>query len=150
MSGRVLGRLPPQATFSLLVGVAGLLISVGTACTGSSGVAGASTTSSSIRVIVQPDNPRRPYFITAIDYHFHDAHPTPPLAPDRTIVVTNQGRNTHNVSVPGTNYSKDIAPGDKIVIHDIGKLFGGPGTHYFICKYHVNLGMKGTVIIANP
>ena len=95
------------------------------------------------------DDPTKPYGVTAIDYHFHDAHPTLPLSPDRTIVVTNDGRVRHNVSIPGTGFTKDIEPGDRIVLRDVGELFGGPGRHVFICKYHASLGMKGTVIVAD-
>jgi hypothetical protein len=101
-----------------------------------------------IPVSTQPDDPARAYYVTAIDYHFHDAHPTPPLDPDRTIVVTNDGRVVHNVTIPGTNFSKDVKPGDHVVMRDIGSLFGGSGVHVFICRYHVNLGMRGTVVIA--
>jgi hypothetical protein len=95
------------------------------------------------------DDPTKPYGVTAIDYHFHDAHPTLPLSPDRIIVVTNDGRVRHNVSIPGTDFTKDIEPGDRIVLRDVGELFGGPGTHVFICRYHASLGMKGTVIVAD-
>jgi hypothetical protein len=95
------------------------------------------------------DDPTKPYGVTAIDYHFHDAHPTLPLSPDRTIVVANDGRVRHNVSIPGTDFTKDIEPGDRIVLRDVGELFGGPGTHVFICRYHASLGMKGTVIVAD-
>jgi hypothetical protein len=99
-------------------------------------------------IATQPDDLSRPYYVTAIDYHFHDAHPTPPLDPRRTIVVTNEGRNTHNVSIPGTGFSRDVEPGDRIALHDIGALFGGAGAHTFVCEYHVALGMRGTVVIA--
>jgi plastocyanin len=95
------------------------------------------------------DDPTTAYGVTAIDYHFHDAHPTLPLAPDRTIVVTNEGRVRHNVSIPGTGFSKDIEPGDRIVLRDVGELFGGPGTHVFICRFHASLGMRGTVVVAD-
>jgi plastocyanin len=95
------------------------------------------------------DDSTKPYGVTAIDYHFHDAHPTLPLAPDRTILVTNEGRVRHNVSIPGTDFTKDIEPGDRIVLRGVGELFGGPGTHVFICRYHASLGMKGTVIVAD-
>jgi hypothetical protein len=95
------------------------------------------------------DDPTKPYGVTAIDYHFHDAHPTLALSPDRSIVVTNEGRVRHNVSIPGTDFSKDIEPGDRIVLRDVGELFGGPGTHVFFCRYHASLGMKGTVVVAD-
>ena len=95
------------------------------------------------------DDPTKPYVVTAIDYHFHDAHPTLPLSPDRTIIVTNEGRVRHNVSIPGTDFTKDVEPGDRIALRNVGALFGGPGTHVFICRYHANLGMKGTVIVSD-
>jgi hypothetical protein len=95
------------------------------------------------------DDPTKPYGVTAIDYHFHDAHPTLPLSPDRSIVVTNEGRVRHNVSIPGTDFSADIEPGDRIVLRDVGELFGGPGTHVFFCRFHASLGMKGTVVVAD-
>ena len=95
-----------------------------------------------------PDDPTKPYGVTAIDYHFHDAHPTLPLSADRTIIVTNEGRVRHNVSIPGTDFTKDVTPGDDIVLRDVGKLFGGPGPHVFLCRYHASLGMRGTVIVA--
>ena len=125
-----------------------IVAAAATACVGASGAAEPSGTP--LQVITQTASASGPYHVTAIDYHFHDAHPTPPLAPDRTIVVTNAGRNVHNVSIPGTTFSKDVKPGDSIALHEIGTLFGGPGEHVFICKYHVNLGMRGTVVIAPP
>jgi plastocyanin len=94
------------------------------------------------------DDPTKPYGVTAIDYHFHDAHPTLPLSPGRTIIVTNEGRVRHNVSISGTDFTRDVEPGGRIVLRDVGELFGGPGPHAFICSYHANLGMKGTVIVA--
>lgn len=95
------------------------------------------------------DDPTKPYGVTAIDYHFHDAHPTLPLSPDRTIVVTNEGRVRHNVSILGTGFSKDVEPGDRIVLRDVGELFGGPGPHVFVCRFHASLGMRGTVVVAD-
>jgi hypothetical protein len=95
------------------------------------------------------DDPTKPYGVTAIDYHFHDAHPTLSLSSDRDIIVTNEGRVRHNVSILGTDFTKDIAPGERIVLHGVGTLFGGPGRHVFFCAYHANLGMKGTVIVAD-
>jgi hypothetical protein len=95
-----------------------------------------------IPIATRPDDPSRRYHVTAIDYHFHDAHPTPPLDPDRTIVVTNAGRLVHNVTIPGAHYSHDIEPGNRLVLHDVGRLFGGPGVHVFYCAYHASLGMN--------
>lgn len=107
-----------------------------------------STTTSIVPAIsILPDDPSQPYGITAIDYHFHDAHPTFPLAPDRTVTWTNDGTVVHNVTFPQFGFSKDIPLGATIRIHDLGKKLGGPGTYTFYCAYHQNLGMIGTVII---
>ena len=62
----------------------------------------------------------RPYVVTAIDYHFHDAHPTLPIGPGRDLIVRNQGRNLHNVTIPALGFSRDVRPGGQVVIHSIG------------------------------
>jgi plastocyanin len=91
---------------------------------------------------------QRPYVVTAIDYHFHDAHPTFPIAPDRTLIVKNVGRSVHNVTFADVGFSRDVAPGEQLVIRDIGKLLGGPGEHSMYCAYHIDRGMSGVVVIA--
>jgi plastocyanin len=96
------------------------------------------------------DDPSSPYGITAIDYHFHDAHPTIPLAPTRTVLWTNAGSVKHNVTIPGLGYSKDLPVGATIQIADLGQKLGGPGIYPFFCKYHYSLGMAGVIVIAGP
>jgi hypothetical protein len=96
---------------------------------------------------IQPDNPNLPYGITAIDYHFHDAHPTRPLGMTRTVVVTNEGTVVHNVTIPGTNIDKNLKPGQRLVIPDIGRLLGGPGYYPFFCDLHIPQGMAGVIVI---
>jgi hypothetical protein len=96
---------------------------------------------------IQPDDPSQPYGITAIDYHFHDAHPTRPLSMTRMVVVTNEGSVVHNVTIPGTNINKDLKPGQKLVIPDIGRLLGGPGYYAFFCDLHIVQGMAGVIVI---
>ncbi|MEX2275259.1 MAG: hypothetical protein WEA10_06830 [Actinomycetota bacterium] len=93
------------------------------------------------------DDPSRPYVVTAIDYHFHDAHPSLPIAPDRRLIVRNQGANTHNVSFPGTDFSENIKPGADVVIVEPGRLLGGPGRYRLVCVLHADRGMFGTVVI---
>jgi plastocyanin len=92
-------------------------------------------------------NPEGPYVVSAIDYHFHDAHPTFPLAPNRTVTWTNDGTVPHNVTFPEFGYTKDIPVGHTISIRKLGEKLGGPGVYTFFCAYHENLGMVGTVII---
>jgi plastocyanin len=90
----------------------------------------------------------RPYVVTAIDYHFHDAHPTFPIGPDRDLVVENQGRNLHNVTIPALNYSRNVEPGDQLTISNIaGQL--APGRYAMFCKIHVDRGMSGVIVIAD-
>jgi cupredoxin-like protein len=109
---------------------------------------GSTTAVSTIPAIsILPDDPSQPYGITAIDYHFHDAHPTFPLAPSRTVTWTNDGTVVHNVTLPQLGYSKDVPLGATIRIRDLGRKLGGPGTYTFFCAYHENLGMIGTIII---
>jgi len=88
------------------------------------------------------------YVVTAIDYHFHDAHPTTPIGPGRDLVVKNDGRNVHNVTIPGTTYSEDVRPGDRLVIRNIAAFLGGPGEYPFFCRFHESLRMTGVIIIA--
>lgn len=88
------------------------------------------------------------YVVTAIDNHFHDAHPSAPLRPTTTLVVKNAGRNLHNVSFAGTDFSQDLEPGGQLSIENIGELLGGAGEHPVFCKYHSDIGMTGVIVIA--
>ena len=88
-----------------------------------------------------------PYVVTAIDYHFHDAHPTFPIAPGRDLVVKNAGRNVHNVTIPALDISSDLAPGQTFTVDDIaGRL--EPGRYELVCRIHEDRGMTGVIVIA--
>jgi plastocyanin len=89
-----------------------------------------------------------PYVVTAIDYHFHDAHPTFPIGPGRDLVIKNAGRNRHNVTIPALDYSMDVAPEGQLVIEDIAAWFGPTGRYPFVCLIHEDRGMSGTIVIA--
>jgi len=91
----------------------------------------------------------RPYVITAIDYHFHDAHPTFPIGPGRDLMIKNAGRNRHNVTIPALDYSMDVDPGGRLVIEDVASRFGGAGRYPFVCLIHEDRGMSGTIVIAD-
>ena len=97
-----------------------------------------------------PDDPSIPYGITAIDYHFHDAHPSLPLDPGRTVLWVNAGRARHNVTFPTTGFSKDLPVGREFRIRRLGEKLGGPGTYTFFCKYHEAFGMTGVIVIGSP
>lgn len=91
----------------------------------------------------------RPYVVTAIDYHFHDAHPTQPIVPGRDLVVKNVGRNVHNVTIPALSVSQDVPPGGQLTIEDIaGRL--GSGRYQLLCDLHVDRLMIGTIVLVDP
>ena len=91
-----------------------------------------------------------PYVVTAIDYHFHDAHPTVPIGQGRDLVVKNASvENTHNVTIEAIGFSEDVPPGDQIVIGDIASRFAGPGEYQLFCRYHRDRGMTGIIVIAS-
>ena len=94
-----------------------------------------------------PDDPTRPYVVTAIDYHFHDAHPSRLLSPDREVVISNQGSNVHNVTFEQTTFVRDIQPGQRLSLGPIGDLLEEPGRYRFACKYHLDRGMRGVLIV---
>ena len=92
-------------------------------------------------------NDPAPYVVTAIDYHFHDAHPTFPIEEGRDLVVKNEGRNVHNVTIPALGFSMDVQPGERLTVGDI-TLRMDPGRYALICRYHEDRGMTGTIVIA--
>jgi plastocyanin len=88
-----------------------------------------------------------PYVVTAIDYHFHDAHPTFPIERGRDLVVKNQGRNLHNVTIPALGFSRDVRPGVSLTIAQIGDRLA-PGRYQLLCRLHRDRGMTGVIVIA--
>jgi plastocyanin len=88
-----------------------------------------------------------PYVVTAIDYHFHDAHPSLPISVERAIQFSNQGRNRHNVSIEGTSFDEMIRPGKRLSIDPIGSLLSEPGRYPFVCKIHADRGMSGVLVV---
>jgi hypothetical protein len=88
-----------------------------------------------------------PYVVTAIDYHFHDAHPSLPIELDRAVQFSNQGRNPHNVTIEGTSYDRTYGPGERITIDPIESLLPEPGTYAFYCKLHRDRGMSGVLVL---
>jgi hypothetical protein len=130
------------------VGIAVLLVALGSAsCSGDENSStGQVPTVPGISVL--PDDPSMPYGIVAIDYHFHDAHPSASIAPDRTVTWRNDGSVVHNVTFAQIGFSRDFAPGESFEIRRLGDKLGGPGTYTFFCRFHDNLGMRGTIIIA--
>ncbi|HEU4864777.1 MAG TPA: cupredoxin domain-containing protein [Actinomycetota bacterium] len=88
-----------------------------------------------------------PYVVTAIDYHFHDAHPTFPIAPGRELIVDNEGRNVHSVTIPALEFSRNVRPGGRLVVGRVADMLE-PGRYELICQIHLDRGMTGTIVIA--
>lgn len=89
----------------------------------------------------------KPYVVTAIDYHFHDAHPSLPIRLGRAVQFSNQGRNRHNVTIEGTGYNRTFGPGRRIIVDPIGSLLPEPGRYPFVCRLHADRGMSGVLVI---
>jgi plastocyanin len=85
--------------------------------------------------------------VTAVDDHFHDAHPSGPIHIGNALVFHNEGSNLHNVTIEGTTYSHDLPVDGTLRIDPASDVFPGPGTYRLICKYHVDRGMKGRLVI---
>jgi cupredoxin-like protein len=91
--------------------------------------------------------PNGPYVVTAVDYHFHDAHPSLPIVLDRAVQFSNQGRNPHNVTIEGTGFDRVVRPGQRITIDPIGSLLPAPGRYPFVCRFHADRGMSGVLVV---
>jgi hypothetical protein len=91
--------------------------------------------------------PSGPYVVTAIDYHFHDAHPSLPIPLDRAVQFSNQGRNLHNVTIEGTDFDEMVRPGKRLTVDPIGSLFSTRGRYPFFCKLHADRGMSGVLVV---
>lgn len=97
-----------------------------------------------------PDDTTGPYVSVAVDNHFHDIHPedAKTIAADRAFVIRNEGRNLHNVTIPGTEINEDVRPGRSLEFDPVGEHLQ-PGTYEIICKYHDYVGMTGQIIIVD-
>ncbi len=69
----------------------------------------------------------------------------------RCLVVTatvpfhlrNRGSTKHNLTIPGTKFSADVAPGEAAGERDLMSAGVGPGTYEFFCSFHRSQGMTG-------
>ena len=91
----------------------------------------------------------RPYVVVAIDYHFHDAHPSRPIELDRALQFSNQGSNRHNVTIAGTDYDRTFGPGVRVTIDPVSSLLPEPGRYPFVCKLHADRGMSGELVVVS-
>ena len=126
-----------------------LLAAAALAVAGVAAVVAVALGSGADRIERPSPDPEGPYVVSAIDYHFHDAHPTFPIGPDRDLVVKNVGRNLHNVTIPALGYSQDVRPGRELTIVDVAERLGSAGRYPFFCRFHRDRGMKGSIVIGN-
>ena len=93
--------------------------------------------------------PEGPYVVTAIDYHFHDAHPSAPIRLDRALQFSNQSAHTHNVTIPGTAVDRNFRSGVRITFDPVSSILPEPGSYPFYCKLHRDRGMAGTIVVTD-
>jgi hypothetical protein len=100
------------------------------------------------RVSELPQPTTGPYVSVAVDNHFHDVHPEDDIevAADRPLVIKNQGRNLHNVTIETVGFDHDIRPGREIRLEPVGDELG-LGVHTIVCKYHADQGMTGRLTV---
>ena len=94
-----------------------------------------------------PTSSLGPYTVTAIDYHFHDAHPSLPISLDRTVRFTNVGRNPHNVTFQTVDYHRELPVDGELRIEPISEVVPGPGRYRFFCSYHRDRKMTGVLVV---
>jgi plastocyanin len=62
------------------------------------------------------------------------------------LEILNRGTALHNFSIEGTAVDLDTRPGEATRTEPLGGVLE-PGTHEFICKYHVADGMRGEITL---
>ena len=87
-----------------------------------------------------------PYVVTAIDYHFHDAHPTFPIEETRSG-RQEPGSQPAQRDDPGTGVLEGCPSG--CVAHDRADRDRlAPGRYELFCRLHRDRGMTGVIVIA--
>ena len=77
------------------------------------------------------------------------------FSPDCLIVlggqgleIVNEGANTHNLTIEGTEVDLDIRSGEADRTEAIGGIVE-PGSYEFFCKFHRSLGMDGEITVSD-
>ena len=112
---------------------------------------GASGEDDGPNVRVLPRRTTGPYVSVAVDNHFHDIHPEDDveIGADRTFVVENQGRNLHNVTIPGTEFNEDIRPGETFRTPALETFLEVGEDYSVVCRFHADVGMTGGFIVVD-
>ena len=98
---------------------------------------------------VETPDDEGPYVVVAVDYHFHDAHPSKPITLDRVVEIDNQTNNLHNVTFTELGFDRNVRAGKDLRIDPIGELVEQPGVYSFVCKFHQDRGMTGVLVIVD-
>ena len=80
--------------------------------------------------------------VTAVDNAFEPSTVTVPQG--GSIELTNEGQALHNFQIEAEGIDQDVAAGEAITV-DVSGL--AAGTYDFVCKYHVSVGMTGTMTV---
>jgi hypothetical protein len=134
-------RYPPSCRRALLLAV---LVAVA-AASGCSSTPPDERDAGAPEVRQLPKPTTGPYVSVAVDNHFHDIHPENDIeiAADRPFIVKNQGRNLHNVTIPGSDVNEDVRPGRSLRLPPVGTFLQIGKSYSVLCKYHAELGMTG-------
>jgi plastocyanin len=62
------------------------------------------------------------------------------------LTLTNAGNLDHNFTIPGTDLSIDLGPGEEEETSEVGE-FVEAGTHRFFCRIHQDQGMVGSIVV---
>jgi len=88
-----------------------------------------------------PDRAERPFVVTMRDYRF-----TPSclvVSGAAPFHLRNWGSQEHNLTIPGTGLSVDVAPGHTASRPPLMRSHVPPGTYRFFCRFHRSRGMTG-------
>ncbi|WP_404328368.1 cupredoxin domain-containing protein [Mesobacillus maritimus] len=108
------------------------------------------TTSGSIgvfaesRVATQPIETEKPIEVELNDDYFNPKVITIPNGKTTTLILKNVGKKEHTFTVKELSIDAEVQPGkEKTITVKPEK----PGTYELICRYHLNEGMVGKVIV---
>lgn len=79
--------------------------------------------------------------LTLTDNVFDPAAVT--VASGAELEMVNSGAAIHNVTIEGTDFDKDVNAGET----ETETVEVAPGEYRMFCKYHVSIGMEGTITV---
>ncbi|MGM0904873.1 MAG: cupredoxin domain-containing protein [Bacillota bacterium] len=96
------------------------------------------------RVATQPIETQKPIEVELNDDYFNPKVITIPNGRTTTLILKNVGKKEHTFTVKELRIDAEVQPGkEKTITVKPAK----PGTYELICRYHLNEGMVGKVIV---